>query len=112
MREIYNKFEKNHFGIIILAQSIVILLLVFYIVTLNRVPALSNATQENTFSEEISRDVSACLSLNFSERAACAKIVGTKIKQMFNSEQERFKECMKFKPLYIRECQQSLSETE
>ncbi len=107
MRKIYSKFEKTHFGIIILLESIVILFLIFYIINLNYVPALSN-TPENTFSQEISRDVSTCLSLNSSERAACAKITGVKIKGMFATTEERFKECMKFRPLYIRECQAAL----
>ena len=110
MRKLYNKFEKNHFGLIILVQSVIILLLVVYIVSLKNTPALSSATQENIFSQEITRDASTCLSLNSSERPACAKIAGVKIKGMFTTTEEKYKECMKFRPLYIRECQQGLSE--
>ncbi len=110
MRKFYNKFEKTHFGLIILVQSIIILLLIFYIVSLNRIPALSSATQENTFSQEISKDASICLSLDPSERPACAKIAGVKIKGMLTITEERYKECMKFRPLYIRECQLGLAQ--
>jgi len=109
MRKFYNKFEKAHFGLIILVQSVIILLLVVYIISLKNTPALSN-TQENTFSQEVSKEAAVCLSLDSSERPACAKIAGVKIKGMFATTPERFKECMKFRPLYIRECQQGLSE--
>jgi len=110
MRKFLDKFEKRHFGLIIIVESLFILSLIFYIFNLKYTPALSNTEQANTFSEEISKDASVCLSLNPSDRPACAKIAGVKIKGMFPTTEERYKECMKFRPLYIRNCQDGLTE--
>lgn len=112
MRKFLNKFEKRHFGLIILVESLVILSLIFYIVNLKYAPALSNTDQAASLSEEISKDASVCLSLDPSERPTCAKATGVKIKGMFTTTEERFKECMKFRPLYIRNCQEGLAESQ
>jgi|SRR3989344_762229 len=109
IKKFYVKLEKSHFGIIILIQSVIILLLVFYILSSNRPPSVSSA-QENTFSEEITRDAKACLSLDFSERPVCAKAAGAKIGQHSPDPVERLRECLKFRPYYVHYCQLGFSE--
>mgnify|MGYP006891173711 CR=1 FL=1 len=109
MKKLYDRFKKKHLGLIILAQSLIIVLLVFYIINLNYTPALSSSS-ESTSSEQISKEAATCLSLDPSDRPACAKIAGVKIKGMFSTTEQRFQECMKFRPLYIKYCQEGLTQ--
>ena len=107
LKMIYNKTGKKHLGVLVLIQSILILLL---LVTLNQetTPNFSTRAAENTFSDGITQDAKACLSLDPEERPACAKAAGVKIAQQTQDAKERLKECLKFQPYYVHDCQLGL----
>ena len=111
LKTAYDKFEKSHFGLIILIQAVIILLLVIYIVNSNQSPNISSA-QENPFSDQITSDAKACLSLSPEERPVCAKMAGVKIAAYTQDDKERLRECLKFRPYYVHDCQLGLGEAQ
>ncbi len=59
-------------------------------------------------SELITQKVEDCFRLPFEEREACAEEVGRSIAILFPSPQEQIRECMKFRPVFVRYCQKGL----
>lgn len=108
LKTAYDKFEKSHFGLIILVQSFIILFLVIYIVNPNQTSRISNA-QEVTFSDEITNDAKACMALAAEQRPVCAKAAGVKIAGQITDAKLRLVECLKFRPYFVHDCQLGLS---
>ncbi len=105
----YNKIEKKHIGLIFLAQSVVMIFLIVYVVYGSNTEKTTASAQASTFSEEITNDARVCLSLSPEERPVCAKMAGVKIAGQTTDARQRLAECLKFRPYYVHDCQLGLS---
>lgn len=91
--------------VIILFQTLIIIALAFNTLSMQtrvKVDVLGQAQ------EIINQDVLVCNRLKPQERPACAERVGVKIATLFPSAEDRIRECMKFRPLFVRFCQRGL----
>lgn len=111
LKMIYDKTGKKHLGVVVLVQSLLILFL-FVALIQKTTPNFFTKAAGNTFSEEITQDAKTCLSLAPEERPACAKAAGTKIAAQTEDPRERLRECLKFQPYYVHDCQLGLGEAQ
>src|SRR4030042_4088397 len=98
--------QPKTLGIIVILQTLIIIILAAYILPSSRKTEITSLAQQSQ--EMVDEDVAACLKLQPTERPICARIVGMKIATFFESPEERLKECMKLRPLWVRYCQQGL----
>ena len=108
---IYNKTEKRHLGIIVLIQSVLLVLLLVALIQ-KGTPNLTTRAAETTFSDGITNDAKVCMGLTPEERPACAKAAGIKIGAHISDTIQRYKECLKFRPIFDRYCQLGLGEAQ
>ncbi len=109
LKMIYNKTDKKHLGIIVLAQSVLLILLLIALVQKNA-PSFTIKAAEPTFSEIITQDAKTCLSLDPESRPVCARTAGIKIAGYTSVATERLAECLKFRPYYVHDCQLGLAQ--
>lgn len=94
---------------IIILQSLIIIGLLANSYSIRKALVNGVSGQADGPSQTIDQDVSICLSLSNEEKPNCAKMVGAKIVVLFSSEEDRIRECMKFRPLLVRYCQEGLN---
>ena len=99
--------QPKTLGFIVILQTLIIIILAAYILPSSRKTEITSLAQQSQ--EMVNQDVAACLKLPPTERPTCARIVGMKIATLFDSPEERLKECMKLRPLWVRYCHEGLT---
>ena len=114
MKELINKLnrlERKHLGLIIFVQFLFIGIIFASLFSISSTKEVLSET--TSFSEGITEDIKACLSLSEEERVVCAKLIGVKIANSLSDPAERLKECSKFRPYaYTLQCEEGLSEAQ
>lgn len=100
-------FTRRTLAIIAIIEAIIILLLGSYILQIERLGIIEKKVKAQG-QETIDADIAACRALPVNMRAECAEKIGVKISTLFESNQDRIRECMKFRPLLVRFCQKGL----
>lgn len=112
LKVIYTKANKKHLGLLLFVQSLILITVSIYAVTGSNNQSLRASAEESSFSQEATNDAKTCMMLDPEERPACAKIAGIKIADQTTDPKERYKECLKFRPYYVQDCQLGLSQSE
>lgn len=94
-------------AIIAIIEAIIIVILGSYVLTLERSGLIEKKVKAES-QESLDSEISACRSLPVNMRAECAEKIGVKIATLFETNEERLRECMKFRPLLVSSCLEGL----